>query len=165
MKFRYNIIILGLILLSTLPAFAFESTTVTKLKVGDIVPTGSFRTLSGDITSIQNNAATLISVFTTWCSVCKVELAHLNKDYAEIKEQKLPINMLVINAGEKKRKVKKYVRKRHLNMPVVMDRKLAWVKELGITGTPTVLIVDKNGQLLYQGNELPHNWVQTLVSK
>ncbi len=123
----------------------------------------SLKDIEGNHASLNiTKNARLISIFTSWCSVCKVELKQLNKDYVRIQKENLPIDIGVVNAGESKKKVAKYKLRRKLNLSIYMDQKLDFVKDLQVLGTPAILIFDKDNTRVYQGSELPKDWIEQL---
>ncbi|MBT5953439.1 TlpA family protein disulfide reductase [bacterium] len=154
-----GLILLGIILLGQSSIYAEGVINVSRLKIGDGLDNYSFKTPSGDtIKSSEFSYPLLISVFTTWCKLCKKELKYLEVDYQSGKNEKNPISIVAINAGERERSVRKYIKKRKLSLPVLIDSDLKFTKDLNIIGTPTVLLFNKEKTLIYQGNDLPKDW-------
>lgn len=168
MKKQFWIVALCLFSIGNISAAGFDDSyqKITRLELGDALPTYSLKNLDSQHVSFNvDQKATLISIFTTWCSVCKVELKHLNKDFAYIQEKELPIDIMVINAGESKKKVIKYKKRRSLSMPILIDKKLDMMKDFQVLGTPAILIFDKDNTLVYQGSDLPKDWIETLTAQ
>ncbi len=146
------------------PVLALQSSTISRLEMKDMISLNhTFSTLNNkSVTLKDQHYPLLISVFTTWCAVCKVELKELNRIYLEEKTPSSSPSILVINAGESLKSIQKYVKKRDLSLPVVADLSLEFTKDMRILGTPAIFIFDKNKKLIYQGSELPEQW-QTLL--
>jgi peroxiredoxin len=168
---RILILITGILLMVTslsINANTFEKDyqKMSILNIGEPLDKYSMIDLTGKQTQLfHQKKVTLVSVFTTWCSVCKLELKQLETDYQRINKENLPIDILIVNAGESIRKVKKYKHRYGLSMPMLIDKKLHFIKDLHIMGTPTVLIFDQNNSLIYQGSELPAEWIDQLVGQ
>lgn len=153
-------LLIGAFLVNATLAFANlseESTTVSNLKLGDTLPKNySFETVEGSTVDLESQTyPLLVSVFTTWCKVCKVELKELN-DTAH--KQDLFKNILVVNAGETPKRVSKYLKRRKLDLTTVIDSNVTFVKAHQVFGTPAIFLFDENKTLIYQGSELPKKW-------
>lgn len=163
-RLALGILLLGLITTITASELDKEYQAVTRLKRGDTLPTYTLLQLDGTPIEFTAKGPTLVSIFTTWCSVCKVELKELNKDLASLPET-ASINVVAINAGETKKKVKKYKTRRNLTMPFLIDNELNMTKDLHVMGTPAVLLFDKDNRLIYQGSELPKTWINAVTTQ
>ena len=133
-------------------SFAAMNEKATSLDIGaPLNASYSFQSLDNStITTDSISYPVLMNVFTTWCKLCKFEIKKLNEypDY--------PI--LIINAGENQKKVARYVSKRGITLPVVIDQELSFINDMQIVGTTTVMIFDKDRKLIFEGNDLPKNW-------
>lgn len=135
----------------------------TILKAGDILPSTNLTTLTNTTTSTsQFKYPVIISVFTTWCAVCKKEMPELNTILQEAKKKTLALTVIGIDAGESISKVNTYQKRQRLDFDLLIDTNLTLVKKLQIKGTPVVLVFNKAGKLTYQGNTIPSEW-QTLI--
>jgi peroxiredoxin len=137
---------------------------VTNLSAGDSIK--NYRLISPTGNVMESDSLTyplLISVFTTWCKVCKTELKHLDEGYHQLKKDKKSFSIIAVDAGESQKSIRRYIRRRNLQLPVYVDTKLTFIKDLTILGTPTVLIFDKNKKLIFQGNDLPQKWKEMLI--
>lgn len=156
------------LLLSSLYATTFEDEyqQVTRLEKESAVPTYNFEALDGSqFTLDHHKKALVVSIFTTWCSVCKHELKQLNVDYHIINDSQLPIEIIAINGGESLSKVTKYKKQRKLDFPIVIDEHASFIKSLHVLGTPTILIFNTDNKLVYQGTELPKEWINLVLEK
>lgn len=136
---------------------AWSDTPISTLTKGSPIPAATLSDLNGTPFQLQNvHPPVLVTIFTSWCAICKKELTQLNVDYPAIQQKN--INVIAVNAGEKLATVKKYVNRMHMSYPVYVDTDLNLIKSLKITGTPGILLFNKEGKLVYQGNELPNQW-------
>ncbi len=136
----------------------------TVLKLGDTLPVADLATLTAEITSTSKfKYPLIISVFTTWCTVCKKELPQLNNIGKEAKDKNIELNIVGIDAGESVNKVSSYQRKQKLDFDLLVDTSLSLIKKLQIKGTPVVLVFNKKGQLTYQGSGIPAQWSNLIL--
>ena len=157
-----KMLILVIFILATW-GFAEMSLTPTILAFGSPLPTTNILTLTDTTVSTTTFKYPLvISVFTTWCAVCKKELPQLNIVLHEAQAQKIPLTIIGIDAGEKTSKVASYQKRQRLDFDLFVDSQLALIKKLQIKGTPVILIFDAKGTLTYQGQTIPETWAQLI---
>ena len=147
----------------TLPVALAQDLSPTSLKAGDVLPSINLTTLANGTTSTaQFKYPALISVFTTWCAVCKKEMPQLNTILRNAKDKKIALTIIGIDAGESISKVAAYHKRQRFDFDLFVDTTFALVEKLHIKGVPVVLIFDKTGRLTYQGHKIPEEW-QTLI--
>jgi thiol-disulfide isomerase/thioredoxin len=140
-----------------------DLTDPTVLRFGEKLPVLDVTLLNNStISTAQLKYPAIISIFTTWCSVCKKELPLLNLVLTDARSKNIPLTIVGINAGEGVKKVSSYQKKQGLDFDLWVDTNLSLVKRLQIKGTPVILIFNKKGELAYQGHRIPGDW-QTLV--
>lgn len=89
----------------------------------------------------------------TWCSHCaccrsgETQLLGLKRHYPQ-----LQIRALDAQWGDDAAQVQAYLKKKHLNLPVLFDAGGQFCKGLGIRTSTTALLWDAQGQLCYFGN-------------
>ncbi len=144
-----------LLLLITIITFTFA------LDVGDKAPAFSMKTVSGDsfdlLSNSEDSGPTMLIFWATWCPACKEEIPHVK----EIKEKfsKKGLRVLAVNVGvnDSQARVQKFKAKYKMNYPVSFDKGSKITKEYGVMGTPTVMMIDKNGVVKYKSPALPDN--------
>ncbi len=157
----FQFVVLGLLLLWGL-SFG-DNMMPTVMKTGEALPVIDLMSLSNHTVSTSElKYPLLISVFTTWCTICRKELPLLNDISAEARSKHVALNIVGIDAGEGINKVASFQRKQKLGFDVMIDPDLKLIKKLQILGTPVVLIFNKKGQLTYQGNEIPAEWLKLI---
>lgn len=90
----------------------------------------------------------------TWCPICKEELPHLEALHKKLGDK---IEFIGINVGinERIEGVQEYVRKKNMSYTVIFDRDRTIGKSFGVMGTPTHIIIDRNGVIKYRSAGMP----------
>ena len=90
--------------------------------------------------------------FTTSCIPCRVEIPIM----MEFSDSLDNIEFYLVNIAEDRGTVKKYINNRGYNLPVLLDRYgMISSKRYNINKSPAVVIISKEGRLLYQKMGLP----------
>lgn len=95
-----------------------------------------------------------LTVFSWWASSCPCVAryeARLQALRARHPEAKVGVYAIVSNADETLAGVKAEITKRGLDLPVLFDPGARLAGELGVRSTPTVVLFDREGQLLFKG--------------
>lgn len=95
-----------------------------------------------------------LTVFSWWASSCPCVAryeARLQALRARHPEAKVGVYAIVSNADETLAGVKAETTKRGLDLPVLFDPGARLAGELGVRSTPTVVLFDREGQLLFKG--------------
>lgn len=98
--------------------------------------------------------------FTTWCPYCVKRLPELSKNKNMYKKQQ--IQLLAINIGESRRKVKSFVDDKNLSLDILLDESSKTATRYGVVGVPTYVLIDSEGIIRYKGNDLPRNYLKLL---
>jgi peroxiredoxin len=86
----------------------------------------------------------------TWCPHCSKELpSSMQKLHRELGSQGL--TMWAINIAEPPERVADWVRQRGLSMPVLLDTDGTVTRAYRVTGTPTVVLLGRDGQWVGRG--------------
>jgi peroxiredoxin len=129
------------------------------VKVGDQVPDFSVRILDGKsvkLSELQNDERRTkngVVVLSFWCSTChscrdvEHHLAQLSKDYAG----RVAVLALAANAGETTESVTAFLKKKGLELPVVLDPSGNTADLFGVRKTTTTVVIDGSGVLRYCG--------------
>jgi len=94
----------------------------------------------------------LINFWASWCPPCIYEMPELQKLKKHFSNR--PFEVLTINVGEKKYRVRKFSKIISLDLPVLLDTQRKIFQQWNIQTLPSSFLVDKNGQIRYavQGN-------------
>ncbi|UCB56382.1 MAG: TlpA family protein disulfide reductase [Thiotrichales bacterium] len=89
----------------------------------------------------------LINFWASWCPPCIYEMPELT----QLKKQMAgkPFEILAINVGEKKYKVRKFTKLINFELPVLLDTRSQTFDSWGVKTLPTSFLVDANGQVRY----------------
>jgi peroxiredoxin len=105
--------------------------------------------LAGEHITLQGHRGRLVMLYfwATWCPFCTREMpSSIEAIHREFRDQGLAI--LAINLGESRAAVAPWVRQRGLTFPVLLDESGAVSGAYRIRATPTVVLVDRRGQLV-----------------
>ncbi|MBI3961263.1 MAG: TlpA family protein disulfide reductase [Deinococcus sp.] len=85
----------------------------------------------------------LVNFWGTWCTVCREEFPVFEQVYRRYRDQGFEI--LTVNIGESAAAVRQYAQDMGLSMPMLLDSDRAITQAYRVFGTPTNIIIDKNG--------------------
>ena len=90
----------------------------------------------------------LINFWASWCPPCIHEMPELQRLKQHFSDQ--PFEIIAINVGEKKYKVRKFSKLINLELPVLLDTKSATFDQWGVKTLPTSFLLDTEGNIVYQ---------------
>jgi len=128
------------------------TTFATSLAIGDKAPSFRAVTIAGkavNLTDFVNAKPVYLKFWATWCSYCKVEMPHLQAVYDENKSK---IEVLTINVGmnDSISNIERFFKGQGFNLPTIFDQKGAITSSYGVVGTPYHVLIDKQGNIVYQ---------------
>jgi thiol-disulfide isomerase/thioredoxin len=118
------------------------------LRVGDVVPAYSARTLAGDSIHVGAGAPVLLNVWATWCTSCREEmadLAALERSYASRGVRVLAVS---VDAGDGTR-VRRFVEAERLPFAVAHDPVGVVQRRFQAVGVPETYLISADGRLLW----------------
>lgn len=112
-------------------------------KIGQEVPTFELNDVSGKLMTPADlqGKQTLIAYWSQGCGFCTRMLDDL-RDWDKTKGQDAP-NLLVVSSGEAEAHAEM-----GLNSPVVLDNERKLASELGMSGTPSAVLINENGKVI-----------------
>ena len=93
----------------------------------------------------------LINFWASWCTSCIHELEILEK----LKKENPDVEFVAINAGENKKKIKRFLKKYDFSYLILMDKNKKFSKSVGVLSLPQTFIIGKNNEVLYKGEVPP----------
>ncbi|MBA2333524.1 MAG: TlpA family protein disulfide reductase [Blastocatellia bacterium] len=104
--------------------------------------------------------ATTAPCGSAWCPVCKEEAPHINQMASEFESK--GVKVVGINIGEGEARIKEAIKDFGIQYPVVRDADTSVSRTYKVVGTPTIVFLDKKGNVQYFGNELPKDYANRL---
>ena len=135
------------------------------LTVSEIAPEFKLSSLSGNKASLSDfkGKPVILFIWATWCPYCVRELAYLEKSYVDIKKN--GVELLAIDSGEPRERVARYLNNRKIEFPVLLDTDSKVSYAYNVIGIPTLVLVDAQGKIKFQGNNLPEDYLKILSQK
>jgi len=90
----------------------------------------------------------LVNFWASWCPPCIYEMPELTRLKAQLVDK--PFEILAINVGEKKYRVRKFTKVINFDLAVLLDRSNDTFNDWGVKTLPTSFLVDADGQIRYQ---------------
>lgn len=97
---------------------------------------------------LENKSNMLFSFFTTSCIPCRKEIPFIAR---QIKKHNIP-KAYIVNIGEPKEHVQKYIDHYQYNINVLLDPYGIVAKKLEVITTPVLIVISGDGELLYRHN-------------
>ena len=97
-----------------------------------------------DSSTVFKGNTTVISLWSTTCVPCRVELPQLQEFAASHAE----VDVIAVNLGDVSDSVQKYAAEIGLTMPVIIDFEGRVSTALGITSVPSTLVLSPSGKVV-----------------
>ena len=121
---------------------------------GGKAPNFNLKTITGDTVNLADTLKkkpAVLVFWATWCPPCVREIPDVEK-YYKAKGKKVAV--IAINVQESAKKVAGFVAKKGISYPVVLDTSGKIAQAYGVRGIPSVIAIDKNGDILYYGHDI-----------
>lgn len=89
----------------------------------------------------------LVEFWATWCSPCRLQAKYVEELHRELAGN--GVSFLAVNVGEDEATIREYVEKRPFPYPVLFDPEDSMSARYQLFGLPTVMIVDRQGEITY----------------
>lgn len=155
----------ALTLFLCLALFAASALIPTQSVAAEKAPAFELQTQQGQETSLSNliDGRHLLLVFwTTWCPSCKrtmPELDSLASDYS-----RSDLALLGINAGwnDSPQRAVQFRKKYDIGFPLAFDKGSRIAKKYRIRGVPTLLLIDPEGRIQFEGYSISDKLLKLL---
>lgn len=122
------------------------------LAVGDPAPDFSVQTLDGktlQLSELIGKKPVYLKFWATWCSYCKAEMPYLQSVYEQPGE---PVQVLSVNVGinDSVANIQQLFKAGGYSMPTTFDQNGALTAAYGVVGTPTHILIDRDGRVAYR---------------
>ncbi|MDQ3685747.1 MAG: TlpA family protein disulfide reductase [Acidobacteriota bacterium] len=141
---------------------ASATTPMRGTSVGNIAPDFQLTRTDGapvSLDSLRGQPAVVV-FWTAWCPFCKEEAPHINALAAQYEAR--GVRVLGINIQDSEARTAGGVREFGIRYAVARDTDAKVAKLYRVQGTPTVLFLDREGVVRYNGNELPKDYAARL---
>jgi peroxiredoxin len=130
--------------------------------IGNIAPDFQLTRTDGTPVSLDSlrGQPSVVVFWTAWCPFCKEEAPHINELAAQYEAR--GVRVLGINIQDSEARTAGGVREFGIRYAVVRDTDAKVAKLYKVQGTPTVLFLDREGIVRYNGNELPKDYAARL---
>ena len=140
------------IIMSVLMGVVSVPSAANSLKIGDIAPDFSVKTINGKSVNLSDftyKNPVYLKFWATWCAYCKVEMPHLQAIYDANGTE---IKVLTVNVAmnDSIANINKFYRKNGFDLPTVFDQSGALTSSYGVIGTPYHVLINKQGRIAYR---------------
>ena len=90
----------------------------------------------------------LVNFWASWCPPCIFEMPELQRLKKHFSDR--PFEVITINVGEKKYKVRRFSKLINLELPVLLDTSSETYDDWDVKTLPTSFLIDSSGQFRYQ---------------
>ena len=133
-------------------------TAKTGTAIGDTAPNFQLASIDGapiSLADLRGQPAVLV-FWTAWCPVCKEEAPQFNQLAAQYEPR--GVRVLGINIQDSLARTESGIKDFGIRYAVVRDADAAVARLYKVTGTPTIVFLDRQGTVRYFGNELPSDY-------
>lgn len=124
---------------------AFAVSAGAAINVGDPAADFSLSSRAGDTVSMAGlkGQVVLINFWASWCGPCRQEFPLLDTIYKKYK--KLGFTVIGLNVEPDAKDAETFLKQNPVSFPIVYDPKDEMSKRYGVTGMPSVALVDRKG--------------------
>ena len=92
--------------------------------------------------------AVLVNFWASWCAPCIYEMPELQRLKKRFADR--PFEIVTVNVGEKKYKVRKFIKLINFDLPVLLDTSSETFKRWGVKTLPSSFLIDPDGKTRYR---------------
>jgi thiol-disulfide isomerase/thioredoxin len=99
------------------------------------------------VDSLLVTGPVVLNFWATWCRPCRIEMPHLQRIYTELEPAGVHFAAVSLDQAKHIPKVKEYVSKQKISIPVYHDTDYALAKLFRVMGIPTTVLLDQDGEV------------------
>lgn len=117
------------------------------IQVGDDAPDFALVDMNGERHQLSDykGQGVFLNFWGTWCKPCEREFPLMDKQYQQYKDKGLEI--LAVNIGESEFAVQKFIDRKGLSFPVLIDGNKSVMETYKINPLPTTLLINPEGKI------------------
>jgi peroxiredoxin len=125
-----------------------EAFGIQRFEVKKDAPPFSLKNLDGKSISLSDfrGKPVLMIFWASWCPSCCEEIPVLEKNFSGRQDQ-VAILLLAID-GEKEKRIRRYVQKEKISLPVLLDAREKVARAFGVTFIPVIFLIDREGAMI-----------------
>ncbi len=130
------------------------------VSVGEPAPDFTLATLEDKaigLADFKGKKPLMLVFWATWCPICKEEVPEVNKIAEEFGPKGLSVIGINVGINDSPRRAERYRDKYKVNFPLAFDHESMVSRSFGVAGTPTILILDKQGIVRYRDAAVPED--------
>jgi peroxiredoxin len=141
------LVLLGVAVAYTLYA-NFNKDKVLKVEVGAQAPDFILEDLNGQKHQLSDykGQGVFLNFWGTWCKPCEAEMPYINNQYTHFKDK--GVQVLAVNIGESDLAVNKFVERKQLDFPNVIDKDTQVQNAYGVNPLPVTFLIDPTGKVV-----------------
>jgi len=167
-----HIFVIGFWGLLTFNLMAATDTNVTAddrgyiVKVGDQIEDLKLTMLDGSIKHLSDFDADviLLNFFASWCTVCRQEIPHIEKEvWQQFKDKRVVV--LGVDFKEDGEITNKFIKKKQITYPVALDTAGTIFARFAQSGVTRNVVLDRNLKIIFLTRLFNENEFQLMISR
>ncbi len=118
------------------------------------------RGISASLYELIKGKKAIVFFYATWCQHCRSQIQEIKKNSVEMRKD--GIEVLLVNVGEPKSKVLKFLEQGNIDMDSFLDADSFVSQTYQIMGIPTLVFVGADSVIRYVEYGLPENYKEIL---
>jgi peroxiredoxin len=129
----------------------FDTRAQAITKTGQPAPALSLPSLDGKTVSLADyhGKPVVVAYWASWCTPCKAEIPILNRMYQNGRGTPEEFEILAVSVDEDRAAAETFVRDNAMKYPVLLDPDKKTVDAFHVESVPSLLVVDRSGQIAY----------------
>jgi thiol-disulfide isomerase/thioredoxin len=114
------------------------------------------------LSQFRGDRPVMLYFWATWCPSCVSIKPHIAKVREKVGEKEMEILGINVGEGDSLEKVKRYQEGHPVTWPVLYDVGSKVARTYKVQGIPMFVLINKEGMIVYQGNDMPQDPLKLL---